>query len=79
MNRSHKGCGKEGNGGDVVGLRLRLNDELDAGAFLERLGQIALLAPGNDVVVEGLQVPVGDDGNPKGRVFATVLGSAAGG
>ncbi len=50
-----------------------MNDELDAGAFLERLGEIALLAPGNDVVVEGLQVPVGDDGNPKGGVLATVL------
>ena len=79
MNRSHKGCGKEGNGGDVVGLRLRLNDELYAGASLEWLGEVTLLAPGYDVVVKGLKIPVGDDGNPKGGVLETVLGSAADG
>jgi hypothetical protein len=77
--RAHEGCREQRNCGDVIGLRLHLNDELYAGASLKRLGEVALLAPGYDVVVKGLKVPVGDDGNPKGSVLATVLGYAADG
>ena len=54
-------------------------DKLDASAGLELLGEVALLAEGNDVVVKGLKVAVGDDGDSEGGVFATGLGSAAGG
>jgi hypothetical protein len=78
-NRSHEGCGEEWESGDVVGLRLCLDDQLDAGAGLERLGEVALLAEGNDVVVKGLEVAVGDDGDTEGGVLAAVLGYAAGG
>jgi hypothetical protein len=46
---------------------------------LERLGEVALLAEGNDVVVKGLEVAVGDDGDSEGGVLAAVLGDAAGG
>ena len=58
MNRSHKGCGKEGQCGDVVWLGLRLDDQLNAGAGLELLGEVALLAEGDDVVVKSLKVAV---------------------
>jgi len=58
---------------------LCLDDQLDAGAGLEGFGEVALLAEGNDVVVKGLEVAVGDDGNSEGGVLAAVLGSAAGG
>jgi len=78
-NRSHEGCGEEWEGSDVVWLGLRLDDQLDAGAGLERLGEVALLAEGNDVVVKGLEVAVGDDGDSEGGVLAAVLGDAAGG
>jgi hypothetical protein len=40
---------------------------------------VALLAEGNDVVVKGLEVAVGDDGDSEGGVLASGLGSAAGG
>jgi hypothetical protein len=40
---------------------------------------VALLAEGNDVVVEGLEVAVRDDGDSEGGVLAAVLGDAAGG
>jgi hypothetical protein len=79
MNRSHEGCGQQRNRCDVVGLRLRLYDHLDAGASLERLGEVALFAPGNDVVVKGLKVAVGDDGDSEGGVRASIPGSAADG
>ena len=79
MNRSHEGCGKERESGYVVWLRLCLDYQLDAGAGLERLGEAALLAEGNDVVVKGLLVAVRDDGDSEGGVFAAVLGDAAGG
>jgi hypothetical protein len=78
-NRSHEGCGEEWESGDVVGLRLRLDDQLDAGALLERLGEMTLLAECHDVVVKGLKVAVGDDCDSEGGVFAAVLGDAAGG
>ena len=39
---------------------------------------MALLAEGNDVVVKGLEVAVGDDGDSEGGVLAAVLGDAAG-
>ena len=45
-------------GGDVIGLGLRLDDKLDACSLLEGLGEVALLAEGNDVVVKGLEVAV---------------------
>jgi hypothetical protein len=57
-NRSHEGCGEEWEGGDVVWLRLRLDDQLDAGAGLEGLGEVALPAEGDYVVVKGLEVAV---------------------
>jgi hypothetical protein len=57
-NRSHEGCGEEWESGDVVWLGLRLNDQLDLGADLEGLGEVALLAEGNDVVVKGLEAAV---------------------
>ena len=79
MNRSHKGCGEEWEGGDVVWLGLRLDDQLDPGADLERHGEVALLAEGDDVVVKGLEVAIGDDGDSEGGVLAAVLGDAAGG
>ena len=77
--RSHEGCGEERDAGDVVWLRLRLDYQLDAGAGLERLGKVALLAEGNDVVVKGLEVAVRDDGDSEGGVLASGLGGAAGG
>jgi hypothetical protein len=58
---------------------LRLDDQLDARSLLERLGEVALLAEGNDVVVKGPDVAVGDDGDSEGGVLAAVLGDAAGG
>jgi hypothetical protein len=75
----HEGCGQEWKSGDVVWLGLRLDDQLDASAGLERLGEVALLAKGDDVVVKGLEVAVGDDGDSEGGVLAAVLGDAAGG
>jgi hypothetical protein len=56
MNRSHEGCGEEWESGDVVGLRLCLDDQLDAGALLEGLGEMPLLAECHDVVVKGLEL-----------------------
>ena len=79
MNRSHEGCGEEWDACNIVWLGLRLDDQLDAGACLELLGEVALLAEGNDVVVKGLKVAVGDDGDSEGGVLASGLGSAAGG
>jgi hypothetical protein len=76
MNRSHEGCCEKWDRCDVVRLRLRLNDELDAGASLKWLGEVALFAPGNDVVVEGLKVSVRDDGDSEGGILASVFGSA---
>ena len=58
MNRSHEGCGEEWEDGDVVGLGLRLDDQLDAGAGLQRFGEVALLPECHDVVVKGLEVAV---------------------
>ena len=59
MNRLHEGCGEEWECGDVVGLGLRLDDQLDARAGLEGLGEMPLLAECHDVVVKGLKVAVG--------------------
>jgi hypothetical protein len=73
MNRSHEGCGEEWDAGDVVWPRLRLDDQFDPGACLELLGEVALLAEGNDVVVKGLVVAVRDDGNSEGGVLRPVL------
>ena len=73
-NRSHEGCSEEWDAGDVVGLGLCLNYQLDAGSLLERLGEVALFAPGYDVVAEGLEVAVGDDGDSEGSVLASGLG-----
>jgi hypothetical protein len=53
--------------------------KLDASACLELLGEMALLAEGNDVVMKGLVVVVRDDGNSEGGVLAAVLGDATGG
>ncbi|HEY5214134.1 MAG TPA: hypothetical protein VIJ38_14055 [Acidobacteriaceae bacterium] len=72
-------CGEEWKSSDVVWLGLRLNDQFDTGAGLEWLGEVALLAEGNDVVVKGRSVAVGDDGDSEGGVLAAVLGDAAGG
>jgi hypothetical protein len=58
---------------------LCLDDQLDAGALLQRLGEVALLAECHDVVVKGLKVAVGDDCDSEGGVLAAILGSAAGG
>ena len=66
-------------GGDVVWLGLRLDDQLDAGAGLERLGEVALFAEGDDVVVKGLEVADGDDCDSEGGVLASVPGDVAGG
>jgi len=77
MNRSHEVCAEDWKSGDVVWLRLRLDDQLDTGADLDRLGEVALLAKGNDVVVKGLECAVGDDGDSEGGVLATVLGDVA--
>jgi hypothetical protein len=66
-------------GGDVIGLGLRLDDKLDACSLLEGFGEVALLAEGNDVVVEGLLVAVRDDGDPEGGILASVPGDTAGG
>jgi hypothetical protein len=73
MNRSHEGCGQQRDRRDVVGLRLCLNDHLNAGASPEQIGVVALFAPGNDVVMKGLEVAVGDDGDSEGGVRAPVL------
>jgi hypothetical protein len=73
MNRPYEGCGQQRDRRYVVGLRLCLNDHLNVGAPLERLGVMALFAPGNDVVMKGLEVAVGDDGNSEGGVRAPVL------
>ncbi len=40
---------------------------------------MALLAEGDDVVVKGLEVAVGDDGDSECGVLASGLGDAAGG
>lgn len=40
---------------------------------------MALFAEGNDVVVKGAEVAVGDDRDSEGSVLASGLGSAAGG
>jgi len=79
IDRSHEGCGEERESSDVVWLRLRLDDQLDASSLLKRLGEVALLAEGDDVVVKGLEVAVGDDGDSEGGVLAAVLGNATGG
>ena len=79
MNRSHEGCREEWDARDVVWLRLRLDDHLDAGASLTGVREVSLLSPGNDVVVKGLEVAVGDDGDSEGGVLASGLGSAADG
>jgi hypothetical protein len=42
----------------LSGWDLCLDYQLDAGASLERLGEVALLAEGNDVVVKGLEVAI---------------------
>jgi hypothetical protein len=78
-NRSHEGCSKEWDAGDVVRLGLCLDYQLDARSLLEGLGEVALFAPGNDVVAECLEVAVGDDGDSEGGVLAAVLGDAAAG
>lgn len=39
---------------------------------------MTLLAEGNNVIVKGLEVAVGDDGDSKGGVLASGLGDAAG-
>ncbi len=52
---------------------MSLHDEFDAGAFLQRLGAVTLLAKGDNDVVEGLIAVVGEDGNSKGGVVAAVL------
>jgi hypothetical protein len=77
--RSHEGCGEEWDAGDVVGLRLCLDYQLDAGSLLEGLGEVAIFAPGYDVVAECLEVAVGDDGDSEGGVLAAVFGDAAAG
>lgn len=46
---------------------------------VERLGEVALLAEGNDVVVKGLEVTVGEDGDSQGGALAAARGDAAGG
>ena len=46
---------------------------------MDLLGDVALLAEGNDVVVKDLKVAVGDEGDSEGGVPAAVLGDAAGG
>ena len=79
VNRSHEGCRQEWESGDIVWLRLRLNYQLDAGAGGEGLSEVALFPEGDDVVVKGLEVAVGDDGDSEGGVFASGLGNAAGG
>ena len=79
MNRSHEGCGEEWDARDVVWLRLRVDDQLDAGACLKLLSEVALFTEGNDVVMKGLEVVVADDGDSESGVFASGLGSAAGG
>jgi hypothetical protein len=58
---------------------LRLDDQLDASALLEWIGEVALLAECHDVVVKGLKVAVGDDCDSEGGVLAAILGSAASG
>jgi len=40
-------------------------------------GEVALFAPGDDVVAECLEVAVGEDGDSKGCVPAAVLGDVA--
>ena len=77
--RSHEGCCEERDARDVVWLGLCLDDQLDASACLELLGEVALFAKGNDVVVKSLEVAFADDGDPEGGVLASALGSAAGG
>ena len=76
--RSHEVCCEERDARDVVWLGLCLDDQLDASACLELLGEVALFAKGNDVVVKGLEVAVAD-GDSEGVVLASGLGSAAGG
>ena len=45
---------------------------------MEAFGEAALLAEGNDVVVKGLEVTVGDDCDSESGVLAAVSGDAAG-
>ena len=73
-NRPHEGCGEKWNGGDVIGLRLGLDGELDAGALLEGLGEVALLAEGDYVVVEDPVALFVEDGDAEGGVVASVAG-----
>ena len=44
---------------------------------MKLVGEVALLAEGNDVVMKGLKVAVGYDGDSEGGVLAAVLGDAA--
>ena len=46
---------------------------------MDLLGDVALLAEGNDVAVKDLKVAVGDVGDSDGGGPAAVLGDAAGG
>jgi len=78
MNRSHEGCGEKWESSDVIWLRLRLYDQLDAGAGLKLSGEVALLVESNDIIVKSLEVAVRDDGDSEGGVLASGLGSAAG-
>jgi hypothetical protein len=55
-----------------------LDDQLATGGGLKGLGEVALLAEGNDVVLKGLEVAVRDDGDSEVGVVATFLGDAAG-
>ncbi len=73
MNRSYEGSGKERNAGDVVGLRLCMDYQLNASSLLKGLGEVAFFAPGYDVLAECLKVAVGDDGDSEGGVLAAFL------
>jgi hypothetical protein len=44
---------------------------------LKLLGEVALQAEGNDVVMKGLKVAVGYDRDSKGGVLAAVLGASS--
>lgn len=73
MNRSHEGCGEEWDGGDVVWLGLRLNDQLDAGSLLEGLGEVTLFAPGYDVIVKATRLRSEMTETPKAVYFRPFL------
>jgi len=55
-----------------------LDYQLDARACLELLGEVTLLADGNDVVVKSPLVAIRDDEDSEGGVLASGLGGAAG-